>query len=229
MRRDGTELRQITSDEPLDRVPRWSPDGQWLLFFSNRMGILDLWRIRPDGSDLQQLTQNANSSYPVWSPDGSRIATGVVGGVRPGQTHSDTFIFDPLRAWTDQTPQRLPPLDAPSPVFIVNGWSPDGTRLAGTAGLTPPLGIVVYSFASQTYEPLTDFGEWPMWFPDGRQILFVSGGKDFHVVDSRSKEVRKIYSTTRDVLGPPRMTREGREAYFSRRTTESDVWLATLQ
>jgi hypothetical protein len=34
---------------------------------------------------------------------------------------------------------------------------------------------------------------------------------------------------TRDVLGPPRLTRDGREAYFSRRVTESDVWLVTLQ
>ena len=39
----------------------------------------------------------------------------------------------------------------------------------------------------------------------------------------------RTFSTTRDVLGPPRITRDGREAYFSRRTTESDIWLATLQ
>jgi hypothetical protein len=56
----------------------------------------------------------------------------------------------------------------------------------------------------------------------------VSGGKDFHVVDRESRQVRKIYSSTRDVLGPPRLTRDGRTAYFSRRVTESDVWLATL-
>jgi TolB protein len=28
-RTDGTGLRQVTSDEALDRVPRWSPDGEW--------------------------------------------------------------------------------------------------------------------------------------------------------------------------------------------------------
>jgi len=138
-------------------------------------------------------------------------------------------IFDPNRPWKEQTPDRLPPLKQPSPVFLVNSWSPDGQRLAGTAGLTPPLGIVTYSLRTKTFEQLTNFGEWPVWLPDSRQILFVNGGKDFFVVDSRSKAVRKIYSVTRDVLGPPRLTRDGREAYFSRRVTESDVWLVTLQ
>ena len=36
-------------------------------------------------------------------------------------------------------------------------------------------------------------------------------------------------SVVRDTLGPPRLTRDGREAYFSRRITEADVWIATLR
>ena len=54
------------------RVPRWSPDGSWIAFFSNRTGMYQLWRIRPDGSDLQQLTDAGDDvRYPIWSPDGS--------------------------------------------------------------------------------------------------------------------------------------------------------------
>lgn len=41
------------------------------------------------------------------------------------------------------------------------------------------------------------------------------------------EKVRKIFSVTRDVIGPPRLTRDGRTAYFSRRVTESDIWLVT--
>jgi hypothetical protein len=38
-----------------------------------------------------------------------------------------------------------------------------------------------------------------------------------------------MFSTLRDTLGPPRVTRDGRRAFFSRRITESDVWLVNLQ
>jgi hypothetical protein len=30
------------------------------------------------------------------------------------------------------------------------------------------------------------------------------------------------------VIGPPRLTRDGRTIYFSRRVTESDIWLVNL-
>jgi hypothetical protein len=33
----------------------------------------------------------------------------------------------------------------------------------------------------------------------------------------------------RDTLGPPRLTRDGTAAFFSRRITEADVWLIDLQ
>lgn len=68
-----------------------------------------------------------------------------------------------------------------------------------------------------------------MWLPDGRHILFVSRGKEFAVVDSRTKQVQKIFSVTRDVIGPPRLTRDGREMYFSRRITEGDIWLLNFK
>jgi len=90
-------------------------------------------------------------------------------------------------------------------------------------------GIATYSLRSHKYERLTDFGEWPAWFPDNRRVLFVADGKAFFVVDTRSKQVRKIFSVTRDVIGPPRLTRDGTKAYFSRRVTESDIWLLTLK
>jgi hypothetical protein len=34
---------------------------------------------------------------------------------------------------------------------------------------------------------------------------------------------------TRDVIGPLQIGRDGQSAYFSRRVTEADIWLVTLQ
>ena len=108
--------------------------------------------------------------------------------------------------------------------------SPDGEHLAGQVDVaSASRGLVMYSLRSRKYERLTDFGEWPVWLPDGRRVLFVAFGNAFFIVDSQSKQVRKIFSVTRDVIGPPRLTRDGKTAYFSRRMTESDVWLLTMK
>jgi hypothetical protein len=68
-----------------------------------------------------------------------------------------------------------------------------------------------------------------VWLPDSRRLLFVANGNAFYVADTRTKEVRQVWAVKRDVLGPPRLTRDGRRAYFSRRVTEADIWLLTMR
>jgi Tol biopolymer transport system component len=224
VRSDGTGQRPVTSDAALDRVPRWSPDGKWIAYFSDRGGSIRVWKVRPDGSELQQLSDAG--SYVAWSPDGSRLAISVATTVERNRT----FIMDPSKPEAHQTPQALPSLESPRALFLVNSWSPDGERLAGySSGAATTTGIVTYSLRTGTYERLTNFGEWPVWLPDSRHLLFGDGGKNFWLVDSQTKQVRKIYSGGRDVLGPPRLTRDGRHAFYSRRVTEADIWLMTLK
>ncbi len=225
-RADGTGLRQLTSDAAIDRVPRWSPDGTWVAFFSERGGQFQIWKIRgADGSDLQQMTDSG--SIPAWSPDSKRLATARA---FPSEDRIP-MVFDANRRASEQSPERLPARSDALREFIPISWSPDGDRLAGQFGFSDRggSGIVVYSFASRAYERLTDFGEWPTWFDDSRRILFVNKGREFWVLDTRTKQARKIYSTTRDVLGPPRMTRDGRNIFFSRRVTEGDICLLTFE
>jgi serine/threonine protein kinase len=225
-RNDGIGLRQLTTDPAvIDRVPRWSPDGRWIAFFSNRTGLYQLWKIRPDGSDLQQLTEvHDDVRFPVWAPDGSRIAVTVIGKTpEAGQV----FVFDPDKPWKAQRPDRLPDLQTPRTLFLVNSWSPDGRRLAGQAG-TVSQGIVIYDLRSGTFRRLTDSGEFPVWLPDSQRLLFVSGGS-FFVVDAASGAVTNVFSVSRDVIGPMQVSRDGREGYFSRRITEADVWLLTVE
>jgi len=223
VRPDGTDMRQLTSDSAIDRVPRWSPDGKWIACFSTRSGRIEVWEVRPDGSDLKQLT-DIGASYLAWSPDSSHIATSV--GVGLEDTH--TLVFDSNRPWKGQTPDILPPDDPPSNHFFVNSWSPDGARLVGQVGLAKG-GLETYSFGSRRYARIADFGEWPVWMPDSRRVMFAANGNAFYIVDSQSKQVRKIFSIARDIIGPPTLTRDGKTAYFSRRVTESDIWLLTLR
>jgi len=60
-------------------------------------------------------------------------------------------------------------------------------------------------------------------------LLFVNKGKEFWVIDTRTKATQQIYSTIWDTLGPPRLTRDARAAFFTRRVTEGDIYLLTFE
>lgn len=49
-------------------TPSWSPDGEWILFASEDDGDRDIYRIRPDGNDLENLTLNwpGTELMPAW-------------------------------------------------------------------------------------------------------------------------------------------------------------------
>ncbi len=220
---DGTGLNRLTGDAAVDRVPRWSPDGQWIARFSTRSGQAELWKIRPDGSGLQQLTEEG-VSYFTWSPDGSRIAT-----FSNVSNASGFWIFDPNRPWKGQKPELVAPvLGDPGERFFVNAWSRDGTRIVGEVQGAVS-GLLQYHVPTRAFERLTDFGEWPVFLPDDRRALFVAGQHAFYVLDTKTKKTTKIFSEPRDVIGPPRLTRDGTAMYYSRRHTEADIWLVTLK
>ncbi|MGH9221964.1 MAG: TolB family protein, partial [Vicinamibacterales bacterium] len=220
--------RQLTSDAAIDRVPRWSPDGAWITAFSDRSGQLHIWRIRPDGSDLEQLsTTDRGGSIVAWSPDAKRIAYNLnnlrtLNNAPPG---ANVVIAGADSA--AGSPESIVPGPPTDGRFVPNSWSADGEWIAGQQWFGV-LGIFRFSPRQRTFERLTDVGEWPVWFPDSRRILFVSRGREFHVFDTRTNTTTLIYSTLRDTLGPPRLTRDGRRAFFSRRVTESDIWMVNL-
>ncbi|MDR5693678.1 MAG: S9 family peptidase [Armatimonadota bacterium] len=69
------EIRPFTSGPHRDTSPRWSPDGRFLAFLSDRTGHKQIWIIPSDGGEARQLTnQGPVVSEPVWSPNGQEIA-----------------------------------------------------------------------------------------------------------------------------------------------------------
>jgi Tol biopolymer transport system component/DNA-binding winged helix-turn-helix (wHTH) protein len=72
---DGSKPVQLTSFEELGvGSPRWSPDGQWIVFDRRTNRQSDIYVIKEDGSGLQQLTfHQLPDTMPSWSPDGKWI------------------------------------------------------------------------------------------------------------------------------------------------------------
>ena len=84
---DGSNKRHIATGNPFNFGPRWSPDGQWLLFVSGEHGHCHPYIVKRDGQGLKKLVDrngyqgwvafldvedfhNGSSDVPVWSADG---------------------------------------------------------------------------------------------------------------------------------------------------------------
>lgn len=109
--------------------PSWSPDGQFIAFtvMPGSTDTEDVYRIRADGTNQVNLTNNASkgitaasSMHPAWSPDGQLIAFSY-----DCNDHTDAGIYVMNRDGTNARYLRTP--------GTWPAWSPDGTLIAFVA------------------------------------------------------------------------------------------------
>ena len=123
---DGTGVRKLTSGLDRQVSPAWSPDGERILYASDRGDSFDIWSIRPDGSGNQRLTDGPqDETLPVWSPSGGRIAYIQA----TGETYGEAVLRTMGR---DGTAQSTVGADAHG--FSQPAWSFDGQRLVYASG-----------------------------------------------------------------------------------------------
>jgi serine/threonine protein kinase/Tol biopolymer transport system component len=217
LRTDGTGLRQLTRDSFDDQEPRWSPDGRQILFLSDRNGRYDAWTIRPDGSDLRQITRGRGEPIygALWAPDGRRLMCGL--------GYTGPALIDLSRPLEQRIPERLPPSNI---MFDPVAWSPDGKRLVG---LAIEKGIFLFSFETGRYEKATDQGREPVWMPDSRHILYLDS-TGVQVLDTITKRTSRLLEAPpgsrffRLSLGP-----QGHSLYLLRIQDEGDIWALDMK
>lgn len=65
---------RITNTPGLDDGSEYSPDGKYIYFNSSRTGTMQIWRMKPDGSEQEQLIfDEFNDWFPHVSPDGEKL------------------------------------------------------------------------------------------------------------------------------------------------------------
>ncbi len=181
----GGEAQRITSGPAYDVQPRFSPDGNWIAFASDRSGIENLWLCDPAGQQLRSLTheKEVTVSAPAWSPDGEWVVGRKRITDRSSLATVELWLWHVKGGQGVQLTKREEQPDAADPSFLPRG---DGR-------------FVFYSAREQRYEydsnvnlgiwrierldrqdgkavPLTGElggGAAPAFSPDGKTMAFV--------------------------------------------------------
>ena len=72
---EGGKAKLIDGGMSFDSQPRFSPDGQWIVFLSDREGSENVWIMKTDGSGAKQVSKDPQNEFasPTWDPSGKYI------------------------------------------------------------------------------------------------------------------------------------------------------------
>src|SRR5438477_945804 len=174
---DGSNEQPLLTGSQIDYDPVWAPDGSSIVFTSDREGSADLFRVKPDGSGIERLTDSpAYDDQAAFSPDSKQL------------------VFVTTRAdgtadlWTmDLATRRAKPLTSGAGGDFRPSWSPDGRWIAFSSdrGSTMPFAhgrwerlqlvdLYVTHPDGSGLKRLTDrqgFCGSPKWTADSRRVI----------------------------------------------------------
>ncbi|MFA6456905.1 MAG: DPP IV N-terminal domain-containing protein, partial [Bacteroidota bacterium] len=191
----GGDPKQLTNAPKADRHPRWSPDGKWIAFESNRNGSLQIYIINVATGETKQVTNIfSEASGAIWSPDGKKL--GFISAVFPEFSDKPFAEADALNkqqqeardnskmkarvmtkllyrhwdSWVDDKRQHI---------FVVNADGTDPKNVTpGDRDAVPP---------SSTFSTGDDF----TFSPDGKEIAYTATPVPVH---------EESWSTNHDIL-----------------------------
>ena len=217
---DGNSPKKLTTGIVWDMQPRYSPDGQWIAFTSDRTGKSErggdnLWVMRRDGSNAKQVTNETFHllNGPTWSPDSNYLVARKHFTSRRSLGAGEMWMYHRsaidagAMSGVQLTKRPNDQKDVNEPIY-----SPDGRYLYYSQDATPGDSFeydkdsnkqiyVVKRLDLKTGETenyITGPGGAcrPVPSPDGKTIAFVRrvGAKTgLHVLDVESGAIRLVY------------------------------------
>ena len=131
----GGEEVQLTENKKLEHVDgcEYSPDGKYIYYNGSKNGgTMQLWRMKPDGSDKEQITHDQyNDWFPHISPDGKWIAfISFAPNVELNAHPSFKQVMLRLMPASGGAPKVIAHLYGGQGTINVNSWSPDSKHIA---------------------------------------------------------------------------------------------------
>ncbi len=173
---DGSDKRHIKTGQPFNFAPRWSPDGEWLLFVSGEHYNCHPHLVRRDGTGLKKLADRGgyrgvvefldvadfhggSSDLPAWAADGKLVFyTAKIGG--------NVELFQTTLAGEATQLTKTPA----GTLHYHATPSPDGKQLLYGSKRGGVRQLFVLNLANRSERQLTDLkpghgAMWPHWQP----------------------------------------------------------------
>jgi len=218
---DGSNPKQLTSNAGGNFLPRVSPDGHYIVFFSDRAGSFQIWRMDSDGNNPKQLTDSPLEGFGSdCSPDGKWVVYGKFG--------TEKGIWKvPMEGGN---PVRLSDAEADHPII-----SPDGKTIAYSyedPSANPPQGVAIMAFEggppTKHFDILSSMWTWFRWGTDSRSLLYTKneGGVDNvwgqPIAGGTPKQITHFNS---ELISSFDLSRDGKRLVMNRGTITQDVLL----
>ena len=182
---DGSDARHI---RPTRQSPRWSPDGRWIAFSEGTRdngGLQSVFMMRPDGSDVRQLTHHndVDATPPSWSPDSKRLTYSL--WLWNEKRYQLCVVEVATKKWT----HLLYTEDSVYPT-----WSPSDRIMFSTRPGEGELRLFEVDANGAQFRQAARFepgDSEPVWTPDGSRVVFGRDG-GLGVADTASGQTQVI-------------------------------------
>lgn len=198
---------------PKDHSPRWSPDGRYLAFVSQRSGSAQIWLLPLDGGEARQLTKiKGGCGNPAWSPDGRYLAftaSLTAAGLQPEA--KDEEEKDLFRKYTKE-------------VKTITRLYYKGDNIGFFTDKRAQVCVIPVDGGDARQLTTGDFSHGaPTWAPDGKELLFIASrredadwvsGNNLWSVDVQTAEIKQLTPDETYTIGAAAASPDGRQIAF---------------
>jgi TolB protein len=176
------KAKPLTSGHSGDFRPAWSPDGQWIAFSSDRgsdlplakgrwerLHVVDIYVIRPDGSGLKRISEHGNfCGSPKWTRDSQSVVAYCMSAEETWTYRAGTEDGETNLAQINIADGKTTPVTAGPGVKEYPSVLPSG-EIAYVRRQSPVQGVF---YAGGKAGPAGSDVRSPSWSPEGTHVVY---------------------------------------------------------